>query len=148
MSLKLLVALALLAPAVAAGPAGAQHRPNEGRDMMKALGGGGLSGKKLAKAIAKAERSPLGSKANPVRENMPQGQLAYLRRLRCPDGTAPAAARRGNVGPGVYRNIVDLYDVTCPGAPPVEVYMDMYHDGPELRPVPGFTMAGPAPGGA
>jgi hypothetical protein len=140
MSLKLLIALAL-GCAVATVPAAAQHRPNEARDMMKQLGGGGLSGKKLAKAIAKAELSPLGSKANPIRENMPQGQLAYLRRLRCPDGTAPAFFREGNVGTGIYRNIVDLYKVTCAGSAPVEVYMDMYHDGPELRPVPGFTMA-------
>ncbi|HYG48100.1 MAG TPA: hypothetical protein VD846_09180 [Allosphingosinicella sp.] len=140
MSLKLLIVLALGCASVAT-PAVAQQRPNEARDMMRQMGGGGLSGKKLAKAIAKAERHPLGSKANPVRENMPQGQLAYLARLRCADGAKPASFRQGNVGPGVYRNIVDLYKVTCPGAAPVDVYMDMYHDGPELRPVPGFTMA-------
>lgn len=136
---KLLAAFALLS--AVAGPAIAQARPNEARDMMRNFGGGGLSGKKLAKAIAKAERSPLGSKANPVRENMPAGQLAYLARLRCSDGSRPAAARQGNVGMGVYRNIVDLYRVVCPGADPVDVYMDMYHDGPELRPIPGFTIA-------
>lgn len=137
---KLLAAFALLS--AVAGPAAAQGRPNEARDMARQLGMGGLSGKKLAKAIAKAERSPLGSKANPVRENMPTGELAYLARLRCPDGSTPAAVRQGNVGLGVYRNIVDLYRVTCPGAAPVDVYMDMYHDGPELRPIPGFTLAG------
>ncbi|HEX8261704.1 MAG TPA: hypothetical protein VF547_02400 [Allosphingosinicella sp.] len=141
MTSKLLAALALLA--TAAGPAAGQGRPNEARDLMRSIGGGGLSGKKLAKAIAKAERSPLGSKANPVRENMPTGELAYLARLRCPDGSKPAAERQGNVGMGVYRNIVDLYRVTCAGAAPVEIYMDMYHDGPELRPVPGFTIVAP-----
>src|SRR5688500_8399906 len=98
MSLKLLIALALVC--VVTIPAAAQKVPNEGRDMMRQLGGGGLSGKKLAKAIARAEASPLGSKANPIRENMPQGQLAYLRRLRCPDGTKPAFDRQGNVGMG------------------------------------------------
>lgn len=140
---KLLAALILLG--AAAGPAAAQGRPNEARDMMRELGMGGLSGKKLARAIAKAELSPLGSKANPVRENMPTGELAYLARLRCADGSTPAADRQGNVGTGIYRNIVDLYSVTCAGAASVEVYMDMYHDGPELRPIPGFTIV--APGG-
>ena len=140
MPLKLMLALAALAPTVLAGPAAALERPNEARDMMRAMGMKGLSPKKLAKAIAKAERSPLGSKANPIRENMPQGELDYLRRLRCPDGSAPASDRKGNIGAGVYGNIIDLYTVTCPGSAAVEVHMDMYHDGPEKRPIPGFTI--------
>jgi hypothetical protein len=146
MTLKLLVLLAL-GSAAAAFPAAAQPRANEGRDIMRSMGLKTMSAKKLAKAIAEAERHPLGSKANPVRENMPEGQRAYLSRLRCADGAKPAVTRQGNVGPGVYGSIVDLYDVTCPGAAPVKVHMDMYHDGPETRPVPGFTMA-PDPAGA
>ena len=139
MAWKLLMIVAMAASSAAA----AQERPNEARDMMRELGGGGLSGKKLRKAIEKAEQSPLGSRANPIRENMPAGELAYLARLRCADGSKPKAARQGNVGTGVYGNIVDLYSVTCEGEAPVEVYMDMYHDGPELRPVPGFTIVAP-----
>lgn len=138
MAFKPLLILAL-AFALAA-PVAAQNRANEARDMMRAMGMKVMSGKKLAKAIARAERSPLGSKANPVRENMPTGQLAYLSRLRCPGGAKPAYAREGNVGLGVYGNIVDAYSLTCPGAAPVTIYMDMYHDGPENRPVPGFTI--------
>ena len=107
--------------------------------------GGGLEGKKLEKAIAKAEQHPLGAKANPVRENMPEGQIAYLKRLRCPSGAAPAYERKGNIGAGVFGNIVDLYQVTCPGQPTQDVHIDMYHDGPEDRPVPGFTMAPASP---
>ena len=140
MALKLLVAFALLGSTAAA----AQERPNEARDIMRSMGMKIMSGGKLKKAIAKAEQHPLGSKKNPVRENMPKGQLAYLARLRCADGATPAAVRNGNVGTGVFGNIVDLYTVACEGAAPVEVYMDMYHDGPENRPVPGFTMAPPA----
>ncbi|MBV9930393.1 MAG: hypothetical protein JO013_05565 [Alphaproteobacteria bacterium] len=141
MSLKVLAAA--LALTCAAAPAAAQNRPNQARDMMRELHMGGLEGAKLAKAIARAEASPLGSKANPVRENMPRGEYAYLHRLRCPDGQAPSATRVGNVGTGVYGNIVDLFQVACPGARPVEVYIDMYHDGPETRPVPGFTIEPP-----
>jgi hypothetical protein len=143
MRLELLTVLAL-GCAAAALPAAAQQRPNEARDMMREMGLKGMSAKKLAKAIAKAEAHPLGSKSNPIRENMPQGQLAYLRRLRCSGGEAPGFERKGSVGMGVYGNIVDLYAVTCPGAAPVEIYMDMYHDGPENRPVAGFTLESPA----
>jgi hypothetical protein len=144
MSLKLLIVLAL--GCAAAVPAAAQNRPNEARETMRRMGMKLMSPKKLAKAIARAEKSPLGSKANPVRVNMPEGQIAYLRRLRCADGRAPAFVRQGNVGPGVYRTIVDRYTVTCPDAAPVDAYMDMYHDGPEDRPLPGFTMAPPEAG--
>jgi hypothetical protein len=136
---KLLIGLALCS--ALAFPAAAQERPNQGRDLMRELGQGGLEGNALAQAIAKAENQPLGSRANPVRENMPAGEVAYLRRLRCSDGRAPAHERVGNIGPGVYGNIIDHYKVTCQGAPPTEVYMDMYHDGPENRPIPGFTIA-------
>jgi hypothetical protein len=123
---------------VAAAPVRAQD--DGGRALMRELGMGGLDGKKLKKAIEKAEAKPLGSKDNPIRVNMPVGEHAYLGRLRCTDGTAPAADRAGSVGLGVYGNILDLYKVICAGQPVVEVYMDMYHDGPENRPVPGFTI--------
>jgi hypothetical protein len=114
--------------------------PNEARDMMLSFGGG-MKGKKLEKAIAKAEQFPLGSDKNPVRENGPTGQRAYLGKLRCADGTAPAFTRAGSVGEGVFGFIVDLYKVTCPGNDPIDVPIDMYHDGGETRPVPGFTIA-------
>ncbi len=113
--------------------------PNGARDMMLSLGAG-MKGKALEAAIAKAEAFPLGSADNPVRENGPGGEEAYLRKLRCADGTAPSFARAGSVGAGPYRFIVDLYKVTCPGKAAADVYIDMYHDGPETRPVAGFTI--------
>lgn len=103
-----------------------------------------LQGKKLAKAIAKAEQSPLGSKANPVRVTMPEGERAYLRRLRCSDGAAPTFDRLGSTGDGPFGNIMDIYKLTCGGGQPAtaEVYMDMYHGGfMELRAAPGFNVA-------
>ncbi len=102
-----------------------------------------MQGKELERAIAKAEEHPLGSRENPVRVSRPQGQRAYLATLRCSDGKAPRFQRAGNLGPGVYNNIVDLYIVECDGAEPArsEVIMDMYHLGrTEDRPVPGFTI--------
>jgi hypothetical protein len=129
-------AMFAVAPAYAQG-----HKENGARDMMRSLGSG-LEGKELDAAIAKAEQYPLGSEKNPVRENQPEGQHRYLSRLRCTDGSRPAFDRAGNVGEGVYGYIVDLYKVTCKGEAPVDVYIDMYHDGPENRPIPGFTIGG------
>lgn len=138
LKLPALAAAALLAT----GTAHAQSRPNEARDMMLQLGAPGLKGSALEAAIAEAEKHPLGSSENPVRENQPNGQRAYLRRLRCADGSQPLFERVGNVGEGPYGFIVDLFKATCAGHAPVEIHMDMYHDGPENRPVPGFTIVG------
>ena len=101
------------------------------------------SGAALDRAIAEASKHPLGSQRNPVRAAMPQGQHAYLARLRCSDGMAPKFVRIGNYGLGVYNNIIDGYSVDCGSAAPgkVEIFMDMYHPGHvETRPVPGFTI--------
>ena len=132
-----------LAAALALAAAPAHANPRTDRIM---AGESWLQGKELEAAIAKAEQHPLGSAENPVRTTMPQGQRLYLSRLRCSDGQAPKFYRQGNVGVGVFGNIVDLYIVTCEGGEPREskVYMDMYHGGfIETRPVPGFTSAVP-----
>jgi hypothetical protein len=114
-------------------------------DLDRALRGESqVSGRGLERRIEAASRHPLGSRENPVRAEMPPGQQAYLRRLRCSDGRPPQFSRIGNFGIGVYGNIVDGYRVSCGEAAPgtVQVYMDMYHRGHvENRPVPGFTIA-------
>jgi hypothetical protein len=124
-----------------AGAAAPTEKPTTAADMRamyKELGNPGLEGAALQKAIAEAEKSPLGSEKNPVRVNMPAGERYYLGRLRCPDGAAPTFNRSGSTGVGPFGYILDLYAVKCPGKAPVQVYMDMYHDQPEARPVPGF----------
>lgn len=127
---------------LAGQPAIAQAEERDYGAMMRAMGMGGLSGKKLEKAVVKADAHPLGSKENPVRVNGPAGQHAYLARLRCADGNAPRFGRISNVGMGVFGNIVDLYDVRCGEDAGARVHMDMYHGGyREGRAVPGFTLA-------
>jgi hypothetical protein len=123
----------------AAGPDGPTTAADM-RAMYKELGSPGLEGAALQKAIADADKSPLGSEKNPIRVNLPAGERYYLGRLRCLDKATPAFNRSGSVGIGPYGYILDLYAVTCPGKAPVQVYMDMYHDQPEARPVPGFTV--------
>ncbi len=104
-----------------------------------------LDDAELARRVAIADKSPLGTKENPIRVHMPAGERAYLDRLRCADGRAPLFNRNGDTGPGVFDSIVDLYTLDCGSAAPgkVEVLMDMYHpDYLENRPVPGFFIVG------
>jgi hypothetical protein len=125
-------ALAISAPVAA-------QEVNDLAAMMAEMGGGGLRSEKLKAAIDKAATKPLGSDKNPVRADGPPGQRAYLSRLRCADGTAPAFDRSGNIGPGIYGYIVDLYKVRC-GDTVSEVRIDMYHRHVEAQPVAGFTI--------
>lgn len=103
----------------------------------------GLKGKKLRAAIAAAQAHPLGSEKNPVRAKGPEGERAYLARLRCADGSAPAFERQGSTGIGPYHNILDLYSVQCAGAAPLSIYIDMYHKHVEPAALPGFTIVAP-----
>ena len=107
------------------------------------LTGSHLKGRQLDKALAGAAAHPLGSEKNPVRAAMPPGQRAYLARLRCSDGSAPTFERAGSVGESPYGSIMDLYQLKCATGTPAtaSVYMDMYHDHVEDRPIPGFTIA-------
>ena len=112
-------------------------------DLADLLGGGRIKGAALEAAIRKAAGYDLGSRENPVRVNMPKGQHAYLRRLRCADNAAPTFERIGSFGPGVFGSIIDGYRVLCAGgAEPGErtIYMDMYHpDHVETAAPPGFA---------
>lgn len=123
------------APPRATAPTAADFLANMGR----------VSGPELARRITIASRSPLGTKENPVRVNMPAGQQAYLRRLRCSTGSAPTFNRVGNFGPGVYGSIIDGYNVVCPTGEPKTsmIYMDMYHpENDEKAAPPGFAIVG------
>ncbi len=127
----------------ASAPRADDTTPGDQADSPGLLGGGRFRGARLDAAIRKASAHPLGSKDNPVRVSMPQGQHAYLRRLRCSDDKAPSFERVGNFGPGVFGSIIDGYQVICGGgAEPARslIYMDMYHpDHDETAAPPGFT---------
>lgn len=56
------------------------------------MGGPIRDGAELADALAKVKGFPLGSDGNPVRAEGAAGQRAYLSRLRCANGQAPAFA--------------------------------------------------------
>ena len=84
----------------------------------------------------------LGSRENPVRCDMPRGQVAYLQKLIGPDGQPVRFVRSGNLGRGVNGNIVDRYIVQASdGSLCVEVIMDMYFHGyVETKPIEGFKI--------
>lgn len=97
----------------------------------------------LAAAVAAANAHPLGSRENPVRVGGPEGEHAYLGRLRCADGSQPRVGQRGSHGVGAFGSIVDAYPLDCGGAAPgkVVLVMDMYHaEHVENRAPPGFTI--------
>jgi hypothetical protein len=82
----------------------------------------------------------LGSEKNPVKCYGPDGERAYLRRLRGPDGAPPTFFRLGSYGVGPYGNIIDGYKVKTSEAE-IMVFMDMYHpDYVETNPVAGFGL--------
>ena len=104
-----------------------------------------IEGAALEARIEQASAYPLGSQKNPVRAQMPQGQRAYLSRLRCSDLSRPTFYREGNAGLGVFGNIIDAYEVTCENAEPAKarIFMDMYHPGHiEREAVEGFGIVG------
>ena len=78
------------------------------------------------------------SQSRPVEVCGVGGELAWLVKLTCPDGSSPFAstqiahnARIGNTGAGGRCGaIIDLYSVPCSGQA-YEIYMDMYHCPPE-----------------
>ncbi len=73
------------------------------------------------------------SPAAPAEVCMVEGQLDFLTRVTCADGSSPFGsreeahgARTGNVGPGGRcGSIIDLYVVPCPEAS-YEVHIDLY----------------------
>ncbi len=90
--------------------------------------------------IAAAAAFPLGSIENPVRVGGPQGESAYLARLRCSDGSAPRVGGRSERGVGAFGSLVAAYRLNC-GAAAADLVMDMYHDEHrEDRAPPGFTI--------
>lgn len=145
-------AAAATAPASSPDPQAEHDAPSdEDKDAQVATllrmmsGQSAMDGEALDQALTNAAAYPLGSRENPVRASMPQGQRAYLARLRCSDVRAPDFAREGSVGVGPFGNIIDVYMVRCDGSDPAQtrIFMDMYHKGyAEARPVAGFGMAG------
>lgn len=139
--------LLLAAALLAAAPAFAEPKPGD-RTMSpeQMLREFGLAADQddLREAIAAAAAHPLGTAENPVRVGGPEGERAYIARLRCADGSAPAVGQRANAGVGAFGTIVDVYPLDCGAAAPgrFALVMDMYHEEHrEERAPAGFALA-------
>lgn len=137
---------AALAATLLAAPAAAQPQPGDRtispEQMLRELGLG-VDQDDLRAAIEAAQAHPLGTAQNPVRVGGPDGERAYIARLRCADGSAPRVGQRGNAGVGAFGTIVDVYPLDCGTAAPgrFEIVMDMYHaEHRETRAPSGFTI--------
>jgi hypothetical protein len=105
--------------------------------------GEGSSDAALEQEVAAAAVHPLGSLGNPVRVGGPEGERAYLARLRCSDGSRPEIGARAPGGIGAFGSLVGLYPLICRGTPPsrIDLLMDMYHDEHrETRAPPGLLI--------
>lgn len=134
------LALALAAAGLLAAPLAAQrlgarteppsaHQPAPGDD--------------LDALVAAAAAHPLGSAENPVRVGGPEGEAAYVGRLRCPDGARPAVGARAEAGVGGYGSILTAVSLTCAPAAPARVHFDIYHaEHDETRAPDGFRLEG------
>lgn len=90
--------------------------------------------------IAAAEAHPLGTAENPVRVGGPDGERAYLQRLRCAGGAAPLIGDRSNAGIGAFGSVVAAYVLAC-GNSRHRIVFDMYHEEHvETRAPADFTL--------
>jgi hypothetical protein len=94
----------------------------------------------MRQLIAAADAHPLGTPQNPVRVAGPEGERAYLGRLRCANGSNAAIGARSNGGIGAFGSLVAAYDVTC-GGERHRIVFDMYQEeNVETRAPAGFTL--------
>jgi hypothetical protein len=138
-----LAAIALLA-LVGASPAAAQRlgARTTSPEAMVAQMDQGSPDEEMRRMIAAAEAHPLGTVQNPVRVAGPEGERAYLGRLRCANGSNAAIGPRSNAGVGAFGSMVAAYDVTC-GGERHRVVFDMYQEeNVETRAPAGFSLAG------
>ena len=141
MKSSVLILATLLATAASAQPP--REESPAPRDLVESIGSGNTDAA-LEAAISAAAAHPLGTLANPIRVAGPEGERAYLARLRCADGRAPAIGAKAAAGVGAYGSLVDAWPVDCGAAAPgkLSLVLDKYHEEhPERNAPAGFQLA-------
>lgn len=141
--------LLFVAAVVAAFPASAQRKPKLGQrtaspEKSMAGIGQGSSDAEIAQELATAANYPVGSLQNPVRVVGPDGERAYLARLRCADGSLPRIGAQRPGGTDTFGNVADLAPADCGGVSPVhaDIHVDIYQEEHVLEAAPaGFQLA-------
>ncbi len=133
----------ILCSLILAAPASAQRlgeRTATPEAMLAQMDSGGADDA-LREQIAAAAAHPLGAAENPVRVGGPDGERAYLARLRCADGSPPEIGAREEAGVGAFGSVVGAFPLQCVGASGVRIVMDRYHaEHVETRAPQGFTI--------
>lgn len=138
----LLLVAALSTAAQAASPSVGQRTMSP--DQLLASFGATPNSAEEDPTIAAAAAFPLGSTENPVRVGGPEGERAYLARLRCGNGAAPGIGARADGGVGAFGSVVNSYTLDCGSAAPgrASIALDIYHgEHREDRAPPGFTIS-------
>lgn len=137
-----LLPILLVAALAAATPASAQRlgaRTNSPEAMVAQLNPASPE-EEMRALVAAADAHPLGSIENPIRVGGPEGERAYLGRLRCADGAAPRIGGRSGAGVGAFGSVVAAYPLNC-SATSARLVFDMYHEEHvETRAPAGFTL--------
>ncbi len=137
--LTLAAALASTLPALAQAPREQSPAP---KGLLEQIGSGS-SDAELESAVAAASVHPLGTLQNPVRVGGPEGERAYMARLRCADGLAPQIGARTDAGVCAFGSVDGAYSLDCGGAAPgtFTLVLHMYHaEHEENRAPAGFTL--------
>ena len=143
MPLKSLVVAALIAAPAAAQTPNLGKRTAPPEQSMAGIGGGS-SDAEIARIEAAVAAQPFGSLLNPVRVGGPEGERAYLARLRCADGKAPRPGIPHPGGTDPYGSVADLVPLDCGAAEPgrTEIAIDLYFEEHREDAAPGgFTLA-------
>lgn len=135
--------------AVVASPASAQQKPKLGQrtatpEQSMAGIGQGSSDAEVDQELAAAANFPVGTLRNPVRVVGPEGERAYLARLRCADGSVPRIGAQRPGGTDVFGNVADVAPVDCGAAAPAhaDIAIDIYQEEHVLEAAPaGFQLA-------
>ena len=141
-----LVVIAATAALLAASTAPAAEKVGKRTDAPEQLFAGigeGTSDAELAREVEAASAHPLGTLQNPVRVGGPEGERAYLARLRCADGSRPQIGARSEGGAGAFGSVVSVYPLDCGAAAPgrTSLALDRYHEEQrEDRAAAGFTI--------
>jgi hypothetical protein len=133
-----------IAATFAVSEASAQPKPGDRttspEQMLAEMGGADSD---YEQAVAEASKHPLGTIANPVRVGGPDGERAYLARLRCAGGARPNVGPRRSGGIGAFGSIVALFPLDCGASAPgrYDLIVDMYHEEHrEPSAPPGFAI--------
>jgi hypothetical protein len=143
-SLFLLIAAAALAAAPASGQKPKLGQRTAAPEQSMAGIGGGSSDVEVAQELAAAANYPVGTLQNPVRVVGPDGERAYLARLRCGDGSLPRIGAQRPGGSDAFGNVADLAPADCGGATPAhaDIHIDIYQEEHVLEAAPaGFQLA-------